>query len=178
MNSSADRVYFTLWHICKNRCNFASLDAFVSPCAAEVRTQKLWGLIWRLCVRHHHGECSVSWPTVVFVVWYFNFIAIKWVSKLIKSWRVNSVPIVCKKGLLPVLKCFWSILIPIWSFFGSVRSSNSHPDLLVTQHHPTFSDHTGPQQTWNLSKNLHDPIFGRKNFTHWKRLNWDYFRHQ
>ena len=21
-------------------------------------------------------------------------------------------------------------------------------------------------QTWNLSKNLHDPIFGRKNFTH------------
>ena len=33
-------------------------------------------------------------------------------------------------------------------------------------------------QTWNLSKNLHDPIFGRKNFTHWKRLNWDYFRHQ
>ena len=33
-------------------------------------------------------------------------------------------------------------------------------------------------QTWNLSKNLHDPIFGRKNFTHWKRLNWGYFRHQ
>ena len=23
-------------------------------------------------------------------------------------------------------------------------------------------------QTWNLSKNLHDQIFGRKNFTHWK----------
>ena len=34
------------------------------------------------------------------------------------------------------------------------------------------------EQTWNLSKNLHDPICGRKNFTHWKRLNWDYFRHQ
>ena len=33
-------------------------------------------------------------------------------------------------------------------------------------------------QTWNLSKNLHDPIFGRKNFTHWKRVNWDYFRQQ
>ena len=25
-------------------------------------------------------------------------------------------------------------------------------------------------------KNLHDPIFGRKNFTHWKRVNQDYFR--
>ena len=24
-------------------------------------------------------------------------------------------------------------------------------------------------QTWNLSKNLHDPIFGQKNFTHCKR---------
>ena len=30
-------------------------------------------------------------------------------------------------------------------FVSSVRSSNSHPDLLVTQqHHPTFPDHTGP----------------------------------
>ena len=33
-------------------------------------------------------------------------------------------------------------------------------------------------QTWNLSKNLHDPIFGRKNFTHWKCVNGDYFRQQ
>ena len=30
-------------------------------------------------------------------------------------------------------------------------------------------------QTWNLSKNLAVPIFGRKNFTHRKRVNWDYF---
>ena len=33
-------------------------------------------------------------------------------------------------------------------FVSSVRSSNSHPDLLLTQHHhqhPTFSDHIGPQ---------------------------------
>ena len=32
-------------------------------------------------------------------------------------------------------------------FVSSVRSSNSHTDLLLTQqhHHPTFSDHTGPQ---------------------------------
>ena len=34
------------------------------------------------------------------------------------------------------------------------------------------------RQTWNLSKNLHDPIFGRKNFTHWKCVNGDYFRQQ
>ena len=34
------------------------------------------------------------------------------------------------------------------------------------------------KQTWNLSKNLHDPIFGRKNFTHWERVNQDYFRQQ
>ena len=32
------------------------------------------------------------------------------------------------------------------AIFSSVRSSNSHPDLLLThqQQHPTFSDHTGP----------------------------------
>ena len=33
-------------------------------------------------------------------------------------------------------------------------------------------------QTWNLSKNLHDQIFGRKNFTHWKCVNRDYFHQQ
>ena len=31
---------------------------------------------------------------------------------------------------------------------GSVRSSYSHPDLLVI--HPTFSDHTGPQH-WTFT---------------------------
>ena len=34
------------------------------------------------------------------------------------------------------------------------------------------------RQTWNFSKKLHDQIFGRKNFTHWKCVNLDYFRHQ
>ena len=47
-----------------------------------------------------------------------------------------------------------NILLPVESlkyqchiiFISSVRSSNSHPDLLVTHHHPpTFSDHNGPQ---------------------------------
>merc|ERR1712055_712758 len=33
----------------------------------------------------------------------------------------------------------------IMAIFSSVRSSNSHPDLLVTHQPPTFSDHTGPQ---------------------------------
>ena len=37
------------------------------------------------------------------------------------------------------------------NFVSSVRSSYSHPDLLVTQqHHPTFSDHTGPQH-WTFT---------------------------
>ena len=35
------------------------------------------------------------------------------------------------------------------NFVSSVRSSYSHPDLLVTQH-PTFSDHTGPQH-WTFT---------------------------
>ena len=37
-------------------------------------------------------------------------------------------------------------------FVSSVRSSNSHPDLLLTHHqqHPTFSDHTGPQH-WTFT---------------------------
>ena len=36
-------------------------------------------------------------------------------------------------------------------FVSSVRSSNSHPDLLLIHHHPpTFSDHTGPQH-WTFT---------------------------
>ena len=37
-------------------------------------------------------------------------------------------------------------------FISSVRSSNSHPDLLLIHHHPTptFSDHTGPQH-WTFT---------------------------
>merc|ERR1711952_568922 len=39
----------------------------------------------------------------------------------------------------------------IMAIFSSVRSSYSHPDLLVTQqHHPTFPDHTGPQH-WTFT---------------------------
>ena len=34
------------------------------------------------------------------------------------------------------------------------------------------------KQTWNLSKKLHDQIFGRKNFTHWKCVNRDYYHQQ
>ena len=36
-------------------------------------------------------------------------------------------------------------------FISSVRSSYSHPDLLLTHPpHPTFSDHTGPQH-WTFT---------------------------
>ena len=45
------------------------------------------------------------------------------------------------------LICF---LLP--TFISSVRSSYSHPDLLLIHHHhhPTFSDHTGPQH-WTFT---------------------------
>ena len=35
-------------------------------------------------------------------------------------------------------------------FISSVRSSYSHPDLLLITTHPTFSDHTGPQH-WTFT---------------------------
>merc|ERR1712117_460119 len=39
----------------------------------------------------------------------------------------------------------------IMAIFSSVRSSYSHPDLIVIQHqHPTFLDHTGPQH-WTFT---------------------------
>ena len=42
------------------------------------------------------------------------------------------------------------IIIIIITIISSVRSSYSHPDLLVIQHPTTFSDHTGPQH-WTFT---------------------------
>ena len=51
------------------------------------------------------------------------------------------------------LKLTWQVVtLIIRRIISSVRSSNSHTDLLLTQqhHHPTFSDHTGPQH-WTFT---------------------------
>ena len=49
-----------------------------------------------------------------------------------------------------------------WRFYPSPKTFHSSANLpLVTR----------SMQTWNLSKNLRDPIFQRKNFTHWKLVN-------
>ena len=45
------------------------------------------------------------------------------------------------------------LLAPSGALISSVRSSYSHPDLLLIHqqhHHPTFSDHTGPQH-WTFT---------------------------
>merc|ERR1711978_766633 len=46
----------------------------------------------------------------------------------------------------------------IMAIFSSVRSSNSHPDLIVTQQHPTFSDQTGPKQQLTHSEPSGDDL--------------------
>merc|ERR1712155_102819 len=46
----------------------------------------------------------------------------------------------------------------IMAIFSSVRSSNSHPDLLLTQQHPLFRIHTGPQQQLSLSEPFGDDL--------------------
>ena len=43
----------------------------------------------------------------------------------------------------------YSFMMIFLTLVSSVRSSNSHPDLLLIQH-PTFSDHTGPQH-WTFT---------------------------
>ena len=46
------------------------------------------------------------------------------------------------------------------------------------KYQPKCKDKYTNTQTWNLSKNLHNPIFGQKNFTHCKSVNCDYFLQQ
>ena len=45
---------------------------------------------------------------------------------------------------------FLVFLIFLFPFVSSVRSSYSHPDLLLITPPPTFSDHTGPQH-WTFT---------------------------
>ena len=48
-----------------------------------------------------------------------------------------------------LLDCILIQLLIYIVLISSVRSSYSHPDLLLI-HHPTFSDHTGPQH-WTFT---------------------------
>ena len=71
---------------------------------------------------------------------------------------------------------FWSPGLP--PFYNDC---SDHFDNFQPLPHPS-SDQcqycVSPPQTWNLSKYLHNQIFVCKNFTHWKRVNRDYFRQQ
>ena len=50
----------------------------------------------------------------------------------------------CSQTLVTIHFKIWLTDDGCNSIVSSVRSSNSHPDLLVIQQHPTFSDHTYP----------------------------------
>ena len=66
------------------------------------------------------------------------FLKLQLKTKKAKVWLILSVFKIAHKSI-------WLILCFQKCFFSSVRSSNSHPDLLVThqhQQHPTFSDNT------------------------------------
>ena len=71
--------------------------------------------------------------------------------------RINQVKGKRRRTPLAVCIALDSVTLP-WSCFAlgvysSVRNSYSHPDLLLIHqqhHHPTFSDHTGPQH-WTFT---------------------------
>ena len=101
-------------------------------------------------------------------------------------------------SLLQVFQGFSSIFLPLsidWDV--SLQTPVESPIFLVM---PTFprrhvpcknvfchrlfcrthfvANFPGGVQTWYLSKNLYDQIFGQKNFTYWKRVNHYYFCQQ
>ena len=116
------------------------------------------------CVHHTHLH---RW----FVLLYFIILLPTWVKQEIplsyifsarhmfqRHWYRRVLPIHSgpRGGSWQVLDChlcplYLCLCFCIFEFVSSVRSSNSHPDLLLTQHqHPTFSDHTGPQH-WTFT---------------------------
>ena len=67
-------------------------------------------------------------------------------AAIIFNWSVIFIMTTNIKLYLILVNIVMSLLPPCPDvFISSVRSSYSHPDLLVTHHqHPTFSYHTGP----------------------------------
>ena len=82
-------------------------------------------------------------------------------------------------GVFQIVKHVWSL----WAWFQT-ECLLDHLDVQLKFARALFIfpdfDWGSPThiQTWNLSRNLHDQIFGQKNFTHWKCVNQDYFHQQ
>ena len=55
----------------------------------------------------------------------------------------------------------WNDGVHLWHFVSSVSSSNSHPDLLLTQHHPLFQI----TQVLNTGLSLSEPLQLYKGYT-------------
>ena len=93
-----------------------------------------------------------------------------WFIVCLSSWswpRTVKKEIVIFKSTMVIMKCYvmlWTAL----SFKWDREWKEAHKR----------GNATSLWQTWNLSKYLHDQIFVCKNFTHWKRVNRDYFCQQ
>merc|ERR1712081_35747 len=68
--------------------------------------------------------------------------------------QYNAIPCNTMQYHAPLITADGAYHCPVGSImaiFSSVRSSYSHPNLLlIHHHHPTFSDHTGPQH-WTFT---------------------------
>ena len=129
------------------------------PSGADPTIQSMTRHGDRLCSLHDlHGQLPLYSPSRI-------FLEPHWPS-LVRSWGQT------RSSLLGwAAEHKFSIILPLpgrklyallWA-----KSKNTAPICCVVS-----------SQTWNLSRNLHDQIFGRKNFTHWKCVNQDYFHQQ
>ena len=102
--------------------------------------------IWRI---QRYSRIQRYW-NVAFTAtrrWMDNFE--KWRGWFLKRGHIRQLVVFCPNFWGNY--CFSSNYCGNFSFVSSVRSSYSHPDLLLTHPpHPTFSDHTGPQH-WTFT---------------------------
>ena len=123
----------------------------LSLCIEEKFTSQsgdIGNCIW---IRFVPKSCPCNWKHKYHHDHYKPLMASKYLFALVTS---DCLPL-SALALIPVVNnTACQILEEILFFVSSVRSSKSHPDLLLTQHqhhhHPTFSDHTGPQH-WTFT---------------------------
>ena len=83
-----------------------------------------------------------------------------------------------KKGKQDFVGCVYFVQFHFLAAASSLLCQGLTGEIIVRYSGELQGNLQNSLQTWNLSKNLHDQIFGQKNFTHWKRVNWDYFCQQ
>ena len=138
------------WFLVQGWSNFRVIvNEFCCPTELLV---PIWGQWKQQLVIHNYCQSQISFPGAPGV----HFCPSNNTEGIPEAWSPTLLTIQSERWFWSSRRYIRTTNIYEWksvvAFISSVRSSYSHPDLLLIHHppHPTFSDHTGPQH-WTFT---------------------------